>query len=131
VLGSAPDAGLPDLRRVRVTADPDARLLRLSSADGEQVPAALVGLRGSLLFHGHDEHLAALRQFGVLGTVVADAGGIALRPERFVPGSAPESPLAMARTVLQLRRTAREYLAVRRLARPTVSWEEFQRLQQS
>ena len=136
VLGTAGDGALPDLRRVRVTADPDGRLLRLSPADsdradGDPVPASLVGLRGSLLFHGHDEHLSALRQFGVLGTVVADAGGVALRPERFVPGSAPESPLALARTVFRLRRTAREYLAVRRLARPTVSWEEFRRLQQA
>jgi pyridoxamine 5'-phosphate oxidase-like protein len=133
VLGTAADGELPDLRRVRVTADPDERLLRLSSADGsttqEPVPESMEGLRGSLLFHGHDEQLSALRQFGVLGTVVRDAGGFALRPERFVPGSTPESPLAMARTVLRLRRTAMDYLAERGLARPVVSWEEFLRLQ--
>jgi len=128
VLGTAADGEPPDLRRVRVTADPDTRLLRLSPADGGPVPASLAGRRGSLLFHGHDERLSALRQFGVLGTLVPDAGGVALRPERFVPGAAPESPLGMARTVLRLRRTANRYLSDRGLDRPSVDCDAFERL---
>ena len=128
MLGTAVDGELPDLRRVRVTADPDTRLLRLSPADGGPVPASLAGRRGSLLFHGHDERLSALRQFGVLGTLVPDAGGVALRPERFVPGSAPESPVGMVRTVLRLRRTAKRYLSDRGLDRPSVDWDAFERL---
>jgi hypothetical protein len=104
-------------------------LLQLHSADGSALPASRTGLPGSLLFHGHDERLSALRQFGVMGTVVVGPGGPALRPERFVAGSLPESPLAMGRTVLRLRGTAKKYLAARDLPWPAVAWDELAQLQ--
>jgi hypothetical protein len=131
VLATAADGALPDLRRVRVIADEARRLLRLESADGEPLPASLPVARGSLLFHGHDDRLGALRQFGVLGAVTADHDGLALHPQRFVPGSTPESPLQMARTVLRLRRTAKDYLAERGLPRPAVDWDAFQQLKKA
>ncbi len=129
VLGTAVDGALPDLRRVRVVADGPSRLLRLAPADGEALPASAHGVKGSLLFHGHDEQLSALRQFAVIGTVVGDqAEGWALRAERFVPGSVPETPLQMARTLPRLRRTAKDYLAERGLSRPVVDWDAFEQL---
>jgi hypothetical protein len=131
--GTAAAGELPDLHRVRVVPDERGRLLRLEPADGEALAASgptrqVAGLAGNLMFHGHDERLSALRQFAVTGRIVADRDGWALRPERFVPGAAPESPLQMARTVVRLRRTARDYLAARGLPRPAVDWAAFGQL---
>jgi hypothetical protein len=127
VLATAPVGELPALRRVRVTPDAAARRLVLEPLDGG-APAA-EPVRGGLLFHGHDDRIGALRQFGVAGTVSGADGRWILEPDRFVPGSAPESPLAMVSTVRRLRRVARRYLDDRALGRPRVDWEAFRALQ--
>jgi hypothetical protein len=54
----------------------------LGLEEGTVIPAGL-------LFHGHDEQLGSLRQFGGTGTVSTAAGVTAFVPERFLPGMAP------------------------------------------
>jgi Pyridoxamine 5'-phosphate oxidase len=120
VLGWCPDGEPPVLRRVRVTAAPDR--LDLDPVAGDPLPSSR---RAGLMFHGHDDRLAALRQFAVLGAVSPEGG---FRPDRYVPGAAPESPLALPATLVRLRRTARRYLDRRDLPRPPVDWAAFEAL---
>jgi hypothetical protein len=127
VLATAAPGELPVLRRVRVTPDAATRRLLLDPLDGS--PAGPVPARGSLLLHGHDERIGALRQFGVVGALSAVGGHSSLEPERFVPGMTPESPLGMIRTMRRLRRNTRGYLDDRGLPRPAVDWEAFRELQ--
>ena len=46
-------------------------------------------------------------------------------PDRFIPGADAIGPVKMVRTVRELRGTARRYLERRGLARPEISWSEF------
>jgi hypothetical protein len=128
VLGTSPDGGLPVLRRVRVTAGPRARHLHLDPADGGPVPAGAEGADANLLLHGHDDRIDRLRQFGLTGRVTADGRRWILTPERFVPGSVPDTTPALALALPKLRRATRCYLDDRGLSRPRIAWDEFARL---
>jgi DNA-binding winged helix-turn-helix (wHTH) protein len=79
-------------------------------------------VRGASDADAERARLAELRS-----TAEVDRGRIGLAAGRPAEVAAALTPVAA--TVLRLRRTASAYLAERRLARPEVQWEEFQRLQ--
>jgi hypothetical protein len=121
VLSAFDDAGRPTLIRVRPTALPSARAFAITVPEGETLrPGA-----ASLMCHSHDELLWNLRSFGASGELRRDGDRWIFTPERFIPGGTPTGPLAMIRTIRELRATADRYLRRRGLARPKIPWAEY------
>ena len=113
----------PELRRVRLLADPTAQRLVLEDpGSGPVMPGS-----ATLLFHGHDEKLGNLTQFALRGEVLPSDGGWAFRPDRLLPGPEAANPIALVRTMVQLRRTADRYLERRGLDRPRIDWDAHDR----
>lgn len=124
VLARLDDDGRPTLERV-VPVAADGGLL-VPGVGAKPGPA-------SLLFHRHDEELAGMRSFVVLGELTqSDDGefggasdrGLVFRPERVVEGVRTAGLLTPFRFVRGLRARAQAYLDRRGLERPTVAWEE-------
>ncbi|MFI6428109.1 pyridoxamine 5'-phosphate oxidase family protein [Promicromonospora sp. NPDC050880] len=115
VLAGLDDAGHPTLDRV-VPEPADGGLLLPGSA-------AQPG-RASLLFHRHDELLAAQRSFAVVGELVESPRGSVLRPERVADGIQPAGLASTVRMARGLRKRAQAYLDARGLERPEVPWGE-------
>jgi hypothetical protein len=125
VLATRTGDGAPSLRRVRVPGPADGTELAL------EVPGEDDGLRpgpASLLAHFHDEQLWSLRSVVVVGQLASAATGWTFRPERIVPGGDKAGPVAMVRTIRELRSTARGYLERRSLARPEIHWADLRRI---
>lgn len=78
----------------------------------------------SLLYHRHDERLWKLRSCLITGELSVEADHWILRPTRFVPGMGVGGLLSYFRLLVNGRRTASRYLAVRNLARPRPAWDE-------
>ncbi len=94
-------------------------------------PAAAWRGPACLLFHRHDERLEDFHELQVRGELVADAGGLALRPSELVTGSGRRdtdrmphagTPLRMLRFLLLGRRNARRYVAKRGAPWPPVDF---------
>ena len=105
--------------RVRPTVDHASRSFGIDTA------ASLQPWKASLLCHSHDEKLWNLRSFVVAGELSRDGDRWVLRPDRFIPGGDSMGPVAMVKAFRELRGTARRYLERRGLARPEISWSEF------
>lgn len=107
---------------VRCTPAPDhgAQVLRCAvGAEIELRPGP-----ASLLCHSHNEQLWDLRSLNVRGTLERDAQGWFLRPTAIIPEVGGTSPIAMIKAVVQLRRTATNYLKKRNLPTPAIPWKE-------
>jgi hypothetical protein len=117
VLATRTDAGMPSLRRVRVTGPGAAGRLRLSVPPDEQLREG----PASLLAHAHDEQLWSLRSIVVTGELIP-ADVWTFRPERIVGGAGSATPLTLLREIRRLRGAARGYLEKRSLPRPEVGW---------
>jgi hypothetical protein len=126
VLATVPDAGLPDLRRVRVTSRSAQR--DLHRVDATDPTATLPSGPANLLFHGHDAQIDQLRQIGVFGELTQDSAGAGFRPDRCVTTAEAKSPAVMIATMRRTRRSTRRYLAARGLERPTIPWAEYRAL---
>jgi hypothetical protein len=124
VLATRTDDGMPSLRRVHVDGPGAAGRLRLDVPPDEQLREG----PASLLAHGHDEQLWSLRSVVVTGELIA-ADGWVFRPERIVGGGST-NPLAVIRTLRELRTTARSYLDKRGLPRPPIAWHSIRALEE-
>jgi len=124
VLATRTDDGMPSMRRVHVAGPGAVGRLRLDVPPDEQLREG----PASLLAHGHDEQLWSLRSVVVTGELIA-ADGWVFRPERIV-GDGSTSPVAVIRTLRELRTTTRSYLDKRGLPRPTVAWGSIRALKE-
>jgi hypothetical protein len=124
VLGLQRGNDLPSLRRVQLTVDPETRDFRVEDPSPEPLSAG----PASLLLHRHDEHLWDLHNFVVLGELAEHGDGWVFVPTRFVRGTDGLKPVAVLRSVRQMRRSADGYLSRRKLDRPQVAWDEFKRV---
>ena len=118
VLGTTTPAGDPVLRRIRVTGSTGDALTLFVPEDDDVRPGP-----AGLLAHSHDEQLWSLRSVGVLGELRAGPTWT-FRPERIIGDSGAAGPLAIARQLRGLRRTARGYLDRRSLARAQIPWAD-------
>jgi hypothetical protein len=108
---------------------PTMRRVHVSAAGGRFTVDAGAGLtpgRASLLWHSHDEKLAALRAFVVTGDLGDDG---ALTPDRYVSTADRMGPFAMVAMIRRLRATAARYLDRRGLRRPSIPWREYAELE--
>lgn len=121
VLAAFDAAGRPTLARLRPRPDAAARRFALdlpAAADLRPGPA-------SLLCHSHDEQLWTLRSFVAAGELAREGDGWTLAPSRYVPGGDRMGPVAVIRTLRELRATAQGYLDRRGLERPRIPWDEY------
>jgi hypothetical protein len=125
VLATVVGEEAPVLRRVRPVPDLGSGTFRLAGADASEVRGATAA---NLLLHRHDDQLGRLHQLGLVGTLEAAEGDVALRPTRVLAGAEATNPVALVRTVRGLRRTTRRYLERRGLTRPVIPWAEYRAL---
>jgi hypothetical protein len=121
VLCAYDDTGRPTLCRVRPSAD--AGSFTIDAGRGVR-PG-----RASLLWHSHDDRLAALRAFVVSGDLTPDRNRWRLTPTRYVSTADRMGPLAMIGTIRRIRATAARYLDRRGLDRPSVPWAAYASLE--
>jgi hypothetical protein len=120
VLGTRDEDGLPRLQRVRVTGPADGAALALGVDNADDLRPG----PASLLAHSHDEKLSSQRNVAVLGDLTGAGTEWGFAPQRVIPGMGETSPLALFRTIRDLRRTARGYLERRSLPRPEIPWAD-------
>jgi hypothetical protein len=123
VLTGLDASGHPVSVRCHPTPDQQAQVLRVAVPDGLGLAPGPAGL----LCHQHDEHLWRLNSFLVRGELGRDDRGWVFRPRQLVRGMSP-TPVGNLRLMRNGRRTAKRYLAVRGLPRPTIPWEHYARL---
>ncbi|GIE95501.1 pyridoxamine 5'-phosphate oxidase family protein [Paractinoplanes rishiriensis] len=121
VLCGYDESGAPTMRRTRTKPVTDGFVL-----DGGD---ALKPGRASLLWHRHDENLADLRAFVVTGDLTRATDGCRLTPTHYVSTADRMGPLAMARMISGLRRSAARYLNRRGLSRPSIPWRDYAALE--
>ncbi|MET1075547.1 MAG: pyridoxamine 5'-phosphate oxidase family protein [Umezawaea sp.] len=114
VLGARDAEGAPTLLRVRPVPGDSGFAVDVPD-DAEIEPG-----RASLLGHQHDENLAKVKFVLVRGELTGGPGEWTLVPSREVQPAA-----STWSTIRRTRRSARDYLAKRGLARPRVDWAGF------
>jgi hypothetical protein len=114
--------GYPCSIRCLPIPDHSAQVLRFSVSAGIEVRPG----QASLLCHSHNDELWDLKSLNVRGTLERDAQGWFLRPVAIIPEMAGTSPISMIRAVVQLRRTAANYLKKRNLTAPSIPWKELE-----
>lgn len=124
VLTGTDAGGYPYSVRCMPQIDPSQKLLRLENMGDLPIQAGLA----SLLCHSHDELLWDLKSFMVRGNLQQDEQGWIFQPTQFIPGSGIGGPLEPMKFILQMRRSARQYLEKRGLARPQVQWQGFKKI---
>ena len=123
VLAARNPHGDPVLSRLTVRAEPDHYRLHLPEGTG------VTPGRASLLAHRHDEHLAAMHNAVVSGTLHgSDAGGWCLMPERLIEPVGRDSFAGRISAARNSRAAAHRYLRRRGLSRPSIPWADYQAL---
>ncbi len=56
---------------------------------------------------------------------------MAASPQRVIPGGGDGGSVGIAKSIQDLRRTARNYLERRSLARPAIPWQDLRRIKDS
>ncbi|MFN8513212.1 MAG: hypothetical protein U0841_11605 [Chloroflexia bacterium] len=120
VLSGIDAEGYPCSVRCAPVPDDGAQILRCEVSVGIELRPG----PASLLCHSHNEQLWDLRSLNVRGTLERDAQGWFLRPTAIIPEMAATNPIGMIRAVVQLRRTAANYLKKRNLPAPAIPWKE-------
>lgn len=123
VLGTVDATGAPHLTRTTVTAAPDGfEVHPAEEAEATEGPA-------SLLVHRHDEKLSGLYNALVCGRLSAPGDGRRLLvPERVIEPNGTGRARDAVRLLRTTRKATQRYLERRGLDRPTVPWNEYQRL---
>ena len=118
VLTGVDASGYPYSMRCRPEPDAAAQGLRLKVPDYAGIQPGPAGL----LCHQHDELLWNLKSFVVRGSLERDAQGWLFRPRQLIPGAGMGGLMGFLNFVRTARRTTKQYLANRRLARPGIPW---------
>jgi hypothetical protein len=124
VLTGADANGYPYSARCKPQIDPSQKLLRLENMGDLPIQPGLA----SLLCHSHDELLWDLKSFMARGNLRQDAQGWVFQPTQFIPGNGMGGPLEPMKFIFRMRKTARQYLEKRSLARPQVQWQGFRKI---
>jgi len=80
----------------------------------------------SLLCHSHDENLWNQKSFLVRGTLSQEDQGWSFHPQQFIPGAGTGGLRGMVGFIAGARKNTKRYLRRRRLARPSVPWDEIE-----
>jgi hypothetical protein len=124
VLTGTDTNGYPFSVRCIPQIDPSQKLLRLVNMGHLPIQSGLAGL----LCHSHDELLWDLKSFMVRGNLRPDEQGWVFQPTQFIPGTGMGGPLEPMKFILRMRKTAKQYLEKRGLARPQVQWQGFRKI---
>jgi hypothetical protein len=89
---------------------------------------AILPGKASLLMHSHDEQLWNYREFLIRGTLIKEDGRWSFTPTSACGGPAMHGTLNCIRQLRAMRATAARYLKHRGLPRPSVPWDDIQRL---
>mgnify|MGYP000858098216 FL=1 len=115
--------GYPTSTRVQFTLDGAQERVRLQLPAGASIPPG----RASLLLHRFDDKLWNLHSYMVRGTLQQAGGEWVLVPEQYTPGM-DQSPPALLSFVRTSRRKANAYLQKRNLPRPSIPWDDINRI---
>ena len=81
----------------------------------------------NLLFHKHNDQLWDLKIFQVTGTLERAGDGWVFRPQRLIPGNGINAWNDL-KTIVNARRTARQYMAKRARPLPRIPWDRIRSL---
>jgi hypothetical protein len=124
VLTGCDAEGYPFSVRCHPTPDASRLVLRLSAPPSVPIRSG----PASLLCHKHDEWLWHQRSFLVRGKLERESETWIFIPERYVAGVGYGGVQGQVRFIIGARHAARRYLAVRRLPRPNIPWDEMEEI---
>ncbi len=120
VLNFLEESGYPTSLRVVPHLDPTTKSITFSLPPYAHPQTG----KASLLFHQHDEKLAHLKSFLLMGELQAGTDAWVFHPVRFIPGMGLNGIASYWHFIVQGRRTANDYLKKRQLPRPKIGWKK-------